>query len=68
MVPIFDGHNDVLARLHRGANPVSFFSASHEGHIDLPRMQAGGFAGGFFAVFCPARSPGTAPRPMTAFG
>ncbi len=53
MVPIFDGHNDVLARLHRGANPVSFFSASHEGHIDLPRMQAGGFAGGFFAVFVP---------------
>ncbi len=54
--PIFDGHNDVLLNLHlaeRGAGR-SFFVQSEIGHLDLPRMQKGGFGGGFFAVFVPS--------------
>lgn len=54
--PIFDGHNDTLLNLYlpqRGAGR-SFFAQSTTGHIDLPRAQAGGFGGGFFAVFVPA--------------
>ena len=59
-LPIFDGHNDVLLQLHlpeRGAGR-SFFVESEKGHLDLPRMQRGGFGGGFFAVFVPPE-PGT---------
>ncbi len=53
---ILDGHNDTLLRLHRtrgqaGASP--FHQRSGEGHIDLPRMQEGGMAGGFFAMYTP---------------
>jgi membrane dipeptidase len=54
---IFDGHNDTLLDLHlpeRGQNR-SFFIQSEHGHIDLPRARAGGLAGGFFAIFVPAR-------------
>src|SRR3546814_17760947 len=61
-MPIFDGHNDVLLRLIRkGAADVErhFIDGDGEGHLDLPRMTAGGFAGGLFAVFVP--SPSTAP-------
>jgi membrane dipeptidase len=46
-LPVFDGHNDVLIRDH------SFADASEEGHLDLARARAGGFAGGFFAIFTP---------------
>jgi membrane dipeptidase len=48
---IFDGHNDLLLRL--AGNVRSFFQNGHEGHLDLPRMRKGGFAGGFFAMFVP---------------
>ena len=53
--PVFDGHNDTLLRLFEkeGGHVRSFFQGSEKGHIDLPRAQAGGFAGGFFAVFVP---------------
>ena len=53
---IFDGHNDTLLDLclpGRG-NGRSFFEQSTHGHIDLPRAQAGGFGGGFFAIFVPS--------------
>jgi len=56
-LPIFDGHNDVLLRLIRkGVAGVEqqFLDGDGEGHLDLPRMQAGGFAGGLFAVFVPS--------------
>jgi membrane dipeptidase len=46
-IPVFDGHNDVLIRDH------SFAGTSDEGHLDLARARAGGFAGGFFAIFTP---------------
>src|SRR3546814_15188051 len=58
-MPIFDGHNDVLLRLIRkGAADVErhFIDGDGEGHLDLPRMTAGGFAGGLLAVFLPSPS------------
>jgi membrane dipeptidase len=57
LVPVFDGHNDVLLRLMRrpGANPErAFLDGENVGHLDWPRMRAGGFAGGFFAIFVPS--------------
>lgn len=59
--PIFDGHNDVLLALYRPrpGEERSFFTQSAQGHIDLPRARAGGFGGGFFAVYVP--SPPDAP-------
>lgn len=66
---IFDGHNDLLARLFVSDNPdkVSpFLEGRPNGHMDLPRAKAGGFAGGFFAVYVPTvgrrRSPSDAMR------
>jgi len=52
---VFDGHNDVVLRLEGGR---SFVEESDEGHIDLPRAQRGGFAGGLFAVFVPGPERG----------
>jgi membrane dipeptidase len=53
--PIFDGHNDVLLRLYhpRADQARDFFTRADKGHLDLPRARAGGFGGGFFAVFVP---------------
>ncbi len=66
--PVFDGHNDVLLSIYlpKNGQTTSFFKRNDHGHIDLPRMQEGGFAGGFFAVFVPSHSssdkhPGAAP-------
>ena len=56
-MPIFDGHNDVLSRLYRrgGADgPQIFLRGEAEGHLDLPKALAGGFAGGLFAAFVPS--------------
>lgn len=64
ILPIFDGHNDVLLNLHlpeRGAGR-SFFAESERGHLDLPRMRKGGFGGGFFAVFVPPEPGPTMPK------
>jgi len=67
-LPVFDGHNDVLLRIYHPENgqALSFFNRNEHGHIDWPRIQAGGLAGGFFAVFVPSHSssgkhPGAAP-------
>lgn len=52
-IPVFDGHNDTLLRLHT-AEPDehdNLFDSQH-GHIDLKRAHSGHFIGGFFAVFC----------------
>lgn len=53
---IFDGHNDVLLRLstNGGRSAISGFVNGREGHIDVPRSKAGGFGGGFFAMFVPS--------------
>ena len=60
--PFFDGHNDVLLRLFKKGTAATdkksadaeFVEGDGIGHLDLPRMQAGGFGGGFFAVFVPS--------------
>ncbi|WP_378946758.1 dipeptidase [Mesorhizobium sp. ANAO-SY3R2] len=56
MQPVFDGHNDVLLRLWsnaaKGADPVAeFMEGTGEGHIDMPRAQKGGLAGGLCAIY-----------------
>jgi membrane dipeptidase len=53
VLPIFDGHNDVLTRRdHAGfAAP----GGRPGGHLDLERMRAGGMRGGIFAVFVSSR-------------
>jgi membrane dipeptidase len=56
LLPIFDGHNDVLEVLYEHANsdPTAFFGRRTRGHLDLPRAREGGFGGGFFAVYLPS--------------
>jgi membrane dipeptidase len=54
-MPIFDGHNDTLLKLHlpdRGEERA-FFERSDLGHLDLPRAREGGFGGGIFACHVP---------------
>jgi membrane dipeptidase len=58
-VPIFDGHNDVLLRLWLKKSAFAhqdFLNGDGLGHLDLPRLRAGGMAGGLFAVFSPPNS------------
>jgi membrane dipeptidase len=45
--PVFDGHNDALTREDQG----QIVTGRPEGHLDLPRMQAGGVRGAIFAIF-----------------
>ena len=54
---IFDGHNDVLLQLQRGGFEcaVKSFTDGRDGAIDLSRARAGGFGGGFFAVYVPSQ-------------
>jgi len=63
MIPVFDGHNDILYRLN--ANPdhraAIWDGTDGKGQLDLPRMRRGGFAGGFFAVYIPSPNDFDAP-------
>ncbi len=54
MVAVFDGHNDALTR----EDHALLASGRDGGHLDLPRMRAGGVRGAIFAVF--TRSDGGA--------
>lgn len=57
LVPVFDGHNDVLLRLcgrRAPAGEVAFLEGTADGQLDLPRARAGGLVGGFFAIFPPS--------------
>jgi len=67
-LPIIDGHNDaLLALLRNPERPDSLLERSALGHLDLPRAEDGGFAGGFFALFTPSgRSSGPRPRDAAA--
>jgi membrane dipeptidase len=62
-LPVFDGHNDFLLRLLN--NPANrqtmWMTGEGKGHLDLPRMKAGGFAGGFFAIYIPSPKDQDAP-------
>jgi membrane dipeptidase len=55
MFPIIDGHNDALMNyVPVGADALDSFISGQPAHqLDLPTMQAGGVAAGFFAVFIP---------------
>ena len=53
MTAVFDGHNDALSRLMKAGPdaPAGFLAGDGAGHLDVPRAQRGGLAGGCFAVF-----------------
>jgi membrane dipeptidase len=53
MTAVFDGHNDVLTR----PDHVGFATGRPGGHLDLPRMRAGGMRGGIFAVCVESPEP-----------
>lgn len=64
---IFDGHNDLLSRLWaQGDHKGRGFLDGWEGAISLPHARAGGFSGGFFAVWVPGEAA-DAPAPMATF-
>ena len=50
---IFDGHNDILHKIHSSADPLDSraFLVEGTGHLDYPRALQGEFCGGFFAVY-----------------
>jgi membrane dipeptidase len=59
VLPVFDGHNDALTRLdHAG-----IADGRPGGHLDLPRMRAGGVRAGIFAVFTPSEDERMQPVP-----
>lgn len=53
MLAIIDGHNDTLTRVFGvdGGGIDAFLRGQDEGHLDLPKAMAGGFAAGFFAIY-----------------
>jgi membrane dipeptidase len=55
-VPVFDGHNDIVLKIAAAgeARDRLWLQGEGAGHLDLPRMRANGFAGGFFAVYIPS--------------
>lgn len=55
-VPVFDGHNDIVLEIAAAGAKRDrvWLTGEGAGHLDLPRMQASGFAGGFFAVYIPS--------------
>lgn len=60
MIPVFDGHNDFLQRMvAAGSDAVRVWTEGDgTGHLDLPRMRAGGMAGGLFAIWIPDADQG----------
>ncbi len=56
MIPVFDGHNDLLLRLLLApeSREAIWLTGEGKGHLDLTRMRTGGFAGGFFAIYLPS--------------
>ena len=63
LIPVFDGHNDFLLRLLRSPDRRDeiWLTGEDKGHLDLPRMRKGGFAGGFFAIYISSPSDDSAP-------
>ncbi|MGH2857917.1 MAG: dipeptidase [Solirubrobacteraceae bacterium] len=57
MLPVIDGHNDALTR-----DDHALLATGTAGHLDLPRMRAGGVRAAFFAVF--TEGPDTASDPV----
>jgi membrane dipeptidase len=68
LVPIFDGHNDVLLRLYRRGGtdaPRAFLEGGAKGQLDLTMARQGGFAGGLFAIFVPSSDGAAGPNDET---
>jgi membrane dipeptidase len=62
VIPVFDGHNDALTREdHAGIG-----GGRAGGHLDLPRMRAGGMRGGIFALFTPSPGEDGGPTRLSA--
>jgi membrane dipeptidase len=59
MIAVFDGHNDALMR----DDHELIVDGRPNGHLDLPRMRAGGLRGGIFALFTPSRGERKKPVP-----
>jgi membrane dipeptidase len=59
VLAVFDGHNDALTR----SDHADFATGRRNGHLDLPRMRAGGMRGGIFAVFTPSSRERKRPVP-----
>jgi membrane dipeptidase len=59
MQPVFDGHNDVLTN----EDHATFVAGRPQGHLDLPRMRAGGMRGGIFAIFSSSGEDHESPVP-----
>jgi len=55
VLPVFDGHNDALTR----DDHADLARGRGGGHLDLPRMRAGGMRGGTFAIFTPSPGDGS---------
>ena len=71
LVPVFDGHNDMVLDMYGWGGRHerrSFFERGERGHLDLPRMREGGFAGGIFAVYVPADPSADRPELRPAAG
>ena len=49
--PVFDGHNDALLRLSRAQGAAEDAFQAGPGHVTMEKARAGGFTGGFFAMF-----------------
>ena len=51
-----DGHNDILYRILMAPRnrEAIWLTGEGKGHLDLPRMAAGGFCAGFFAIYMPS--------------
>lgn len=47
VIAVFDGHNDALTK----DDHAQLAAGRSSGHLDLPRMRAGGVRGAIFAVF-----------------
>jgi membrane dipeptidase len=60
-IPVFDGHNDALTR----EDHARLAFGRDGGHLDLPRMRAGGIRGGIFAVFTPSADENEVPVPRS---
>ena len=60
-VAVFDGHNDALT----GAHHAQLASGRPDGHLDIPRMHAGGMRGGIFSVFTPSEGEQHQPLPRS---
>jgi membrane dipeptidase len=58
-IPVFDGHNDALTREDHGR----LGTGRQGGHLDIPRMRAGGIRGAIFAVFTPSEHENEVPLP-----